>query len=120
MPKSFESLLVLLKLSGSKFTKGSGVARSLPVNFFIALFKGQKANIKVIFLQIMFLMEISSIPIKIGDSILKVFLMHLRCENVINNQELLQIIFLTSRKNLFYLFLWLDCDKEGENICFDV
>lgn len=35
------ALSIAEALSGGKFTKGSGLARSLPVYFFNAMFKGQ-------------------------------------------------------------------------------
>jgi DNA topoisomerase-3 len=41
------ALSIAEALSGGKFTKGSGLARSLPVYFFNAMFKGQQASIKV-------------------------------------------------------------------------
>lgn len=41
------ALAIAEALSNGKFTKGSGLARSLPVYIFEAMFKGQKALIKV-------------------------------------------------------------------------
>jgi DNA topoisomerase IA len=41
------ALSITEALSGGKFTKGNGIARSLPVYLFNAMFKGHQAQIKV-------------------------------------------------------------------------
>ena len=114
------ALSITEALSNGKYTKGSGIARSLPVYIFNGLFKGHHATFRVT--SVAGHVFNRDFPTEYQDwkqdpeglfdaPTLRKLDKHSRpVANHLSNIS----------RNLDFLVLWLDCDKEGENICFEV
>jgi DNA topoisomerase-3 len=114
------ALSITEALSNGKYSKGSGLARSLPVYVFNGLFKGHHATFKVT--SVAGHVFNRDFPTEYQDwkqdpeglfdaPTLRKLDKHSRpVANHLSNIS----------RNLDFLVLWLDCDKEGENICFEV
>lgn len=114
------ALSITEALSGGKFSKTSGLARSLPVYTFSGMFKGHQATIKVT--SVAGHVFNRDFPVQYQDwkqdpeglfdapTMRKLDKQSRPVANHLSNIS----------KNLDFLVLWLDCDKEGENICFEV
>ena len=114
------ALSITEALSHGKYQKGNGLVRSLPVYIFNGLFKGYQATFKVTSVAGHVFnrdfpkqyQDWNLDPESLFDApTLRSLDKHSRSvANHLSNVS----------RNLDFLVLWLDCDKEGENICFKV
>jgi len=114
------ALSITQALSHGKYSQDKGLARSLPVYKFSGLFKGYQATFKVT--SVAGHVFNRDFPTQYQD-------WSLDPENLFDAPTLRKLdkhsrpvanhLSYVSR-NLDFLVLWLDCDKEGENICFEV
>jgi len=114
------ALSITEALSGGKFTKTTGFARSLPIYIFNGIFKGHQATFKVT--SVAGHVFNRDFPAQFQD-------WHQDPEGLFDAPTMRKLDkssrpvanhLANVSRNLDFMVLWLDCDKEGENICFEV
>lgn len=114
------ALSIATALSGGKFERRTGPAKSCPIFTYSGTFKGHKANFKVT--SVAGHIFSRDFPSKFADwSIDPSQLFHAPTVRKLEKQSRAVASNLAGvSKNMDFMVLWLDCDKEGENICFEV
>lgn len=109
-----------MALSGGKYTVESGPARSCPIYVYSGFFKGHKAKFRVTsvaghvfnrdFPQGFQDWRMDPVDLFDAPTVRK---LDKSSRPVANHLA-------TVSRQMDFMVLWLDCDKEGENICFEV
>jgi DNA topoisomerase-3 len=114
------ALSITEALCGKNFEKRTGPAKGIPIYTFKGYFKGHQANFKVT--SVAGHVYNRDFPINYQDrrkdpvvlfDAPTIRLCDKRAKPVAKHLQLIS-------KNADFIVLWLDCDKEGENICFEV
>lgn len=104
----------------SHYVKRAGIAKSLPVYAFNGKFMGMQANFKVTSVAghvynrdfPIDYQDRRSDPLKLFDAP--------TVRRLDRSSKIVAKHLQAVSRGIDYIVLWLDCDKEGENICFEV